>query len=104
MHTQRLTALCRVRCVPQLPHLVFLRLVACGSSAQLAARTLRSNCRQLSHEGCVVRAVDDRDIIERERNRELRHVAKLYHFPKADIEGLSLAGVLDVLERGYKCR
>ena len=64
---------CRVRCVPQLPHLVFLRLVACGSSAQLAARTLRSNCRQLSHEGCVVRAVDDRDIIERERNRELRY-------------------------------
>ena len=91
----------------QLPNLVFLRLVSCGPYSYAAARTLCSNCPQLSLEGCVVkRTTDDRDadVIGRERNRELRHVARLYHFPKAGIQGLSLDGVLDVLERGYKCR
>ena len=90
-----------------LPRLTFVRFVHCGPDAQAAADALVSQCAALTSDGCVVRAEREMDRALQEQCApnapgSIRVRARHLGFPTGDLAGLSLDGVLRVLERGER--
>jgi hypothetical protein len=85
-----------------LAHLTFVRFVACGPDAQAAADTLATQCPALTSQGCCVREWTGPNAtpVPRDAPNAARLRARLYRHPQEPLAGLSLEGVLDVLERG----
>ena len=85
----------------ELPELRFCRLINAGEDAKIAKDALVAACPKLTGEACVVRdePLDDATIKEAVDGARLR--AKHHYFPTRDLSGLSLDGVLDVLQLGY---
>ena len=80
-----------------LPRLVFLRLVNCGPDARAAADTLANHCPALTRDGCCIRAEFETPKLPCDATRLWARHAR---FPDKDLAGLSLDGVLNVLECG----
>ena len=80
-----------------LPRLVFLRLVNCGPDARAAADTLALHCPTLTRDGCCIRAEFETPKLPSDAARLWARHAR---YPNKDLAGLSLDGVLNVLECG----
>jgi hypothetical protein len=88
-----------------LPLLAFARFVNCGPETAEAIETLVATCPKLERNGCVWSSGKMEPPVSAQGHKlahaEVRQLARLIKFPCDDLAGLSLEGIMDVLERGY---